>query len=271
MGVLVTGSEGYVGRLLVSRLREVGESVVEWDIQRHEDEDIRDREGLAEVVPWSIVTDVIHLGAISGVEDCRRDPERAYETNVEGVENVADLCLSHNARLLFASSHAVHGRTVYGETKRRAVEFVERAREEGLDAVVLEMSNLYGEYSLDGETVSKGTVVDTFLEQANEGGPITVHKPGTQRRNFLHVEDAVAGYLSCLSGVEGNYSLMGPDSLSVLDLGVIVREAAGVPMSLVETDREEDPDYEPEAYRGDAPPGWTPERSIGAYVASRLS
>jgi len=52
-------------------------------------------------------------------------------------------------------------------------------------------TNIYGEYELDGKKITKRTVINIFVNKALKGEPLTVHKPGTQTRDFIHVLDVM--------------------------------------------------------------------------------
>jgi len=55
------------------------------DVPVH-DVDIRDRDAIADGLAGADA--VVHLAAVSGVEECRADPDRANEVNVTGTNDV---------------------------------------------------------------------------------------------------------------------------------------------------------------------------------------
>jgi len=62
-------------------------------------------------------------------------------------------------------------------------------------AHLLMISNLYGDHEVGGQRVSKGTVINFFVNRALAGEPITVYEPGTQSRNYVHVDDVARVYV----------------------------------------------------------------------------
>jgi dTDP-4-dehydrorhamnose reductase len=89
--VLVLGAEGLLGTSLVRHLRAEGH-----DVLRHARQgDVDIRGDLTEPVEVSTALDeassevVINLAALTNVDDCERDPQRAYLANVRIVENIA--------------------------------------------------------------------------------------------------------------------------------------------------------------------------------------
>jgi nucleoside-diphosphate-sugar epimerase len=64
-----------------------------------------------------------------------------------------------------------------------------------------------------------GTLIETFRRQKAEGKKLTVVSPGSQKRNFTHVDDIVEGLV--LVGEKGSgdeYGLGAPDSYPVLEV-----------------------------------------------------
>jgi nucleoside-diphosphate-sugar epimerase len=221
--VAVTGAAGYIGsRVLwqlqrdhpdwdivaldnfyLGQVRQVGDVTIEHV-------DIRSRDRLEESLAGSDV--VLHLAAISGVDDCDEKPDLAYEVNVVGTNNVAWFCEKTGTPLAFPFSMAVIGDpdsfpiTVdmvrdplnwYGETKVLGERVIETMAEGSFPAHLFMISNLYGAHEVDGQEVSKNTVINFFVNRALAGETLTVYEPGTQSRNFVHVKDVANAF--CLS------------------------------------------------------------------------
>lgn len=225
--VAVTGAGGYIGSRVAADLLIEGHDVVALDnghaaqVESIEgvdirDVDVRDRDVLTSA--FEGVDAVMHLAAISGVQECSDDPETAFDVNVVGTENVAWFCRQNGVPLVFPCSMAVIGDPVefpitsdhprdplneYGLTKVMAEEDIGWLARESFAAHVYLKSNLYGSHEVDGVRVGKRTVINIFVERALEREPITVHKPGTQARDFIHVEDVSRAYLRSLQVLLG--------------------------------------------------------------------
>lgn len=225
LSVGITGAAGYIGSCVAARLLDTGHDVVPVDNfqapkveaidgQPIIDVDVRDRAAVRDA--FREVDAVMHLAAISGVPDCQKHPEVAFDVNVLGTENVAWVCRERRVPLLFAGSMAIIGDPVefpisaehprqpmnlYGRTKQMSEDDVHALAAGSFPAYVLMKSNIYGHHTVDGTTVGKETVVNKFVDQAKQGGPLTVYTPGSQARDFIHLTDVARGYERALSSV----------------------------------------------------------------------
>lgn len=253
----VTGATGFIGGALVPTLVRRGFDLVLVDDHsgplRVDPPDLRvilksfdSPESLRALSDCDVI---LHLGAVSGVMACARSPAETARTNVEGTRRLLEVCRDRRIPLAFASSLAVVGSPerlpVTEETPARPTHEYARqktegermtrslAREPGVPSAVLRMSNVYGEYVAGGHTVSKGNVLTLFLSQARDGR-LTVNSPGTQRRDFIHIEDVLAHWVAVVRWLrEPNAPRSGPvfnvasgESFSVLELAGKVRDLA---------------------------------------------
>ncbi|MFB8831480.1 GDP-mannose 4,6-dehydratase [Azotobacter sp. CWF10] len=117
--VLLTGANGFVGKVMRTYLREAGHqmtctvssSPLAQDDVAQMRMDIRDAASVEQVVQQVRPTHVLHLAAISHVPTSFRDPLLTWQTNVLGSLNLLEAIQRHapEAFVLFASSSEVYG------------------------------------------------------------------------------------------------------------------------------------------------------------------
>ena len=264
MRVGITGAGGYVGAGLCGKLMDRGHEVIMVDNflnaqvnSVHGEKvlwgDIRNRLEMEEI--FRNCDAIIHLAAVSGVAECDAMPERAYEINVVGTANIAWICRKHGIDLIFPSSMAVVGDPVevpitsthprnplnlYGLTKWSGEEIIRTLSHRKFNALIFMKTNIYGEYELDGKKITKRTVINIFVNKALKGEVLTVHKPGTQTRDFIHVLDVIDAYVTAVENLPEGFNittLAGGECLSVLDIAKLVQKYSNVSIDLVENPR----------------------------------
>jgi len=212
--VLVTGSEGLIGKELSKKLEEKKINVVGYDIKNGQD--ILDQESLEKII--CDIDGVIHLAAISRVVAGYKDPYAAVVTNVIGTTNILDLIRRKNPScwMIFGSSREVYGESqrvikesdpqkpvnVYGASKS-AGEYLSLCygNNYNLRTFVVRFSNVFG-----GLNDHPDRVVPRFFNQALANEDITVYG-GNQIFDFVHLSDAVEGLIKLIQKIINNDKL----------------------------------------------------------------
>jgi nucleoside-diphosphate-sugar epimerase len=217
MRILVTGGAGYVGSTLVPLLLEQGHKVRVFDAlkfgghgllpccqDRHFElvkGDVADRAGLAKALDG--VDAVVHLAAIVGYPACKKEPQLAQATNVDGTRNLLDL-RRPDQKVIFASTGSIYGSipdyvcnentpttpiTLYGETKLAA------------ETMVLEAGNGVAYRYATAFGVSNRMRLDLmpndFTYQAVKNRNLIVYEGGF-KRTFVHVRDMARSIMFAL-------------------------------------------------------------------------
>lgn len=214
---------------------------------------------------------IFHLGEYSRVEQSFQDVELVWQSNVAGTFRVLEYWRARKCKLVYAGSSTKFAdggmgrdQSPYAWMKASNTELV---RNYGnwfdLPYAITYFYNAYGPRELsEGPYAS---VIGRFKTQYQNGQPITVVAPGTQKRNFTHVEDLARGLLAVGEGGSGDeYGLGSPESYSILDIAKMfgaeiqmLPERKGNRMeSIVDTSRAE------------REFGWKPEHTVREYIES---
>lgn len=130
MRILVTGSEGFVGKAVVTQLKSKGYEVIGVDIKSDTPIDIRDVDQLESVFSSNPLDAVIHLGALKDVLESMERKLDYYTTNIDGTLNVVSMCDKYQVpTLISASSDSVtFNNSPYSKSKLIGESLVESRR-----------------------------------------------------------------------------------------------------------------------------------------------
>lgn len=206
--ILVTGGAGFIGSNLIKRLLADGHRIISLDnyFAGSKDAEIAGaeyREGhtkdIERLVPET--PDLIyHLGEYSRVEQSVLEPDIVNDFNTVGTQAVLEYWKKRKCKLVYAGSSTKFGdggeareTSPYASTKAANTELVKECSEKySLPYAITYFYNVFGEGERSG---TYGTAIAIFNEQLRNGQPITVTSPGTQERNFTHVNDIVDGLI----------------------------------------------------------------------------
>lgn len=259
---LITGGAGFIGSHLAEYLLDEGYSVNvlddlstgsaanlngigDTDDMSVVNGDVSDHALVDELVRDSDV--VFHLAASVGVRRIVDKPIESIAINIKGTEVVLDSAARWRKRVIIASTSEVYGKStkvpfsedddlVLGPTKNirwgyaasKAIDeylTLAHVRDNGLQATIVRLFNTVG----PRQTSRYGMVIPTFVRQALNNDPITVHGDGEQRRAFAHVADVVVAIheLSVRNDTVGEVFNVGNDfEISISDLADLVKERA---------------------------------------------
>jgi nucleoside-diphosphate-sugar epimerase len=238
--VLVTGSQGLVGRSLCKLLEGGRTEVRRLDVALPGHADVRDADAVRRAMAGC--AGVVHLAAVSRVIWGERDPVLCREVNEGGVANVLRAARELGAWALFASSREVYGEpmsipvvedaplvpvNVYGETKIAGERAVLEAREAGVKTAIVRLSNVYGDMMDHVDRVTPAFArAAAFGEDLRLDGDEHVF-------DFTHVSDVARGVellAQALDDGEGNLPtihLVGGQGTRMRDLAELAVAAGG--------------------------------------------
>ena len=239
--ILVTGGSGFIGSNVITELSK-SHRVTNFDLNPSKNTmieevigDIRDKELVEQVVEKCDI--IIHLAAQVSVPLSIDYPQKTFDINVEGTQNIIDAAHKFGIkRLIIASSAAVYGEvsnlplkeesagqclSPYAQSKWKNESQIMLARDDGLEAVALRFFNVYGPgQSTNG---AYAAVIPKFVEMLTSGKQPIVYGDGLQSRDFVHVKDlirAIEHLLQCdWNLVDGHaYNLASQSQTTILEI-----------------------------------------------------
>ncbi len=259
--ILVTGGTGLLGRWLVSALLEQGSRVV--ILTRHPvpapvlpsegkgdalvvQGSLSDLEGLSRLFAQHSVQTIFHLAGQTQVGAAKADPVGTLEANVQGTWNVLEAARRRDGvQVMVASSCSAYGESKpqpYTEEHPLRGTYPYDVSKSCMDLIagmyavsyampvgIIRCANLFG-----GGDLNFGRIIPGAIQTTLRGERFVVRSDGRFLRNYLYVEDAVAGYLLLaeqvvlqpeLAGEAFNFGM--EDRLTVLEVVHTILELMG--------------------------------------------
>jgi len=174
MRILVTGGNGFIGSNLVKALRARGDEVTVWDLPEHPVE-------LSNIIFPDDFELIYHLAAVSRVKASYANPQLTVQVNIGGTMSIL-----HHAKCPVIVAGTLHrGDSPYAVTKM-ALELIVLSHSQRWGYIanrIIRFGNVYG--GGDG-VIDKWIAADT----------LTIYGDGTTFKDFIHVDDVVAGLLN---------------------------------------------------------------------------
>ncbi|MDR6935579.1 NAD-dependent epimerase [Luteibacter sp. 3190] len=235
MKILVTGTAGFIGFHVATRLLERGDTVIGLDNlsdyydvalkkarlahfdghpnYTHVHADLADREAMDALFATHRPERVVHLAAQAGVRYAAKNPHVYVSSNVTGFLHVLEGCRRHGVEhLVFASTSSVYGAnthlpfsehqptehplTLYAATKKANEQMAHSyAHLYGLPCTGLRFFTVYGPWG------RPDMALFLFTRAILADEPIPVFNHGRHRRSFTYVDDIVEGVVRTLDGL----------------------------------------------------------------------
>ena len=254
MKYAVTGGAGFIGSNLVKNLVERGNEIIVIDnlntgkkknVKKNLKKinffevDIRDFSTIEDIM--KNVDGIFHEAALASVQDSFRIPDKFFDVNVKGTENIFKIGKKLGIKVVYASSSSVYGNPIsipikenddknplnpYAKTKLENDKMAEKYAKNGLKVIGLRYFNVFG----PGQSKEYAGVIKLFLERIQQGLSPLINGDGLQVRDFVYVDDVVnANMLAMESNINDKFFNIGTGTtISVLDLANMIIKFSGL-------------------------------------------
>lgn len=228
MKIVVSGSDGFVGKNVCAQLKNAGHDIIAIDVTQGID-----------LCDGSVVEQIhkidcfIHLANLVYVPASYEDPAKFYRVNYLTTLNALEVCRKWNARLVYISSyiygspqylpvdenHPVCPFNPYAQTKVICEKMCEGYhRDFGVKVSIVRPFNLYG-------VGQKGKLlIPEIIGQLKEGKTFIQLKASSPRRDYINVVDVARAIETCAMSNEpyGVYNACSGESVSVREITEII-------------------------------------------------
>ncbi|MCG7844382.1 MAG: dTDP-4-dehydrorhamnose reductase [Methanomassiliicoccales archaeon] len=243
--VLIVGGSGLLGQYLVLEARSRGMEVLGTHNETTPVEVSRriDITTLSSVD--SIIDDfdpeiIVLSAAMTNVDQCEREPDRAYAVNMEGSLNVASACKRTGAKLVYVSTdyvfngmkqgryHEFDAPDPLGVYARSKLEGERVTMDASQDNLVCRVSVVYG-WNRVGK---KDNFITWIVRSLKDGQAIRLYRDQWVSPTFAPA--AAKDILElAMKGARGTYHTSGPDCLNRYDIGLMVADMFGLDEKLI--------------------------------------
>jgi UDP-glucose 4-epimerase len=283
--VLVTGGAGFIGSSLIEYLLSVYDHTIIYSLDNYftgaKENHIKDSRTHYVVgntqdifkiwnryqLPRPEV--VFHLGEYSRIGQSFSDFDVLWDSNFRGTKEVIKFCNSNRARLIYAGSSSKFGNegrdeniSPYAWIKAKNVELIiNYSQWYELNYVIVYFFNVYGPRQIKNGPYA--TVIGAFEDNYINKKSLEVVSPGTQTRDFTHVDDIVRGIVLCNEKGNGDGYLLGTgEETSILDVVAMFGcDYILLPPRRGERERGRADNSKAKAI------GWVPQKCLSEYIS----
>ena len=236
MKIVITGSESFVGKELISQCKKNGIEIIGLDLINSNKKDYKfyqvdiKTSKINDVISENVDA-VVHLAALSRDPDCKGKPYNCFNINVMGTLNVINAAILKNVKqFIFASSEWVYDEFIEREEKDEdsPINIANHSSEYALSKLVSE-ANLRQQYNngfcpttilrfgiIYGPRKDNWSAVESVASAVKNQNEVTVGSLKTGRR-FIHVSDIARGIIKSI-GLSGfNIINLTGDKIITLD------------------------------------------------------
>ena len=290
MKIIITGSESFIGKELISQLKILDYDIIGFDSvsptnpdYEFYNVDIRDPE-IHKLIPNNVDV-LIHLAALSRDSDCEKKAIECFDVNVMGTLNLIKSTSVKNVKqFIFASSEWVYDKFIDSKEKNEEsiINIENHFSEYALSKLVSE-SNLRQQYNhgscdvtilrfviIYGPRKSNWSAVESIFSQVKNQNKVTVGSLKTGRI-FVHVSDIARGICNSFSLKGFNIiNLTENNSLTLKDIIDLSQQILNKKIQVLESNPEQISIRNPSNFKAKQIIGWEPKIDLKSGLESLI-
>ena len=168
---------------------------------------------------------IFHFGEYSRIFQSFKNYKKCFEYNIHHSSKVIEFAKDNKIKIIYSATSSNLGNSgkdenlsPYAWSKTKNIELIKNYNKWfGLKYEFVYFYNVYGPGQIMNSPMS--AVIGIFEQQFKKGKPLTIVRPGTQRRDFTHIDDIVKGcYLAWKKGNQNEYMLGTKKNYSILQI-----------------------------------------------------
>jgi UDP-glucose 4-epimerase len=168
---------------------------------------------------------IFHFGEFSRIYQSFLNPKKCLNSNINNSFEVINFAKENKIKIIYSATSSALGNngkdenlSPYAWAKSKNIELIKNySKWFGLKFELLYFYNVYGPGQI--LTGPMSAVIGIFETQFKKRIPLTVVKPGTQKRDFTHIDDIINGcYLAFIKGKQKEYMLGTKKQYTILQI-----------------------------------------------------
>ncbi len=168
---------------------------------------------------------IFHFGEFSRIFQSFKNYRKCFEYNIHHSSKVIEFAKDNKIKIIYSATSSNLGNngldenlSPYAWSKSKNIELIKNYnRWFGLKYELVYFYNVYGPGQIVNSPMS--AVIGIFEEQYKKRKPLTIVRPGTQKRDFTHINDIVRGcYLAWKKGNQNDYMLGTKKNYSIKEI-----------------------------------------------------